>query len=146
MFSSSGFSDRSAYLALWLLERPHSLQPLQLLQTPVGGEDKPMYFFVHLVVQPEGSLDGVPGKERVRKLFRDMRCWRHPHGESTAALLASLPSDTDGTLRGGPQPEQEQDVLGGTGAGVRACEWAGMAPQDRKRQEAFHRDLCCIPC
>lgn len=67
MFSSSGFFDRSAYLALSLLERPHSLQPLQLLQTPVGGEDKPMYLFVHLVVQPGGSLDGIPGKERVRK-------------------------------------------------------------------------------
>lgn len=28
-------------------------------------------------------------------------------------------------------------MLGVTGAGVWACEWAGMAPQDRNRQRSF---------
>ena len=47
-----------------LLELLQCLQTLQLLQTPVGGEDQPVDLFVHLVVQPAGSLDGVPGKGR----------------------------------------------------------------------------------
>lgn len=40
------------------------LELLQCLQTPVGGEDQPVDLFVYLVVQPAGSLDGVPGKRR----------------------------------------------------------------------------------